>query len=69
MVDCIKSCKSCTECENLMYNEPITFVRNCGFSEKRETLVGFKCRQYGQYSETVEGLRDSDLFDDIIYVE
>ena len=68
MVDCIKEC-SCCECENLMVNQPIVFVHQCGLMEKRETLVGFKCLLYGQCSETVSGLRGSDLMDDIIYVK
>ena len=69
MVNCIKDCDCCTECENLMYNQPITFVKDCGLFVKSETLVGYKCLYYGQYSETVEGLRDSDLFDDVIYIK
>ena len=68
MVDCIKSCNSCSECENLIYNEPITFIKTYGLTEKRETLVGYKCLLYGQYSETVDGLRDSELFDEIIFI-
>lgn len=69
MVDCIKDCDCCTECENLMYNYPITFIETRGFYEKSETLVGFKCTYYGQVSETVDGLRDSDLMDDVIYIK
>lgn len=69
MVDCIKDCDCCSECENLMINHPITFVEQKCFFEKRETLVGFKCLLYGQVSETVDGLRESDLLDDIIFIE
>ncbi len=69
MVDCIKTCESCTECENLIYNYPITFVHMTGFVEKRETLVGFKCGYYGQVSESVGGLRESDLMDDLIFIK
>ena len=68
MVDCIKDCDCCTEYENLIYNYPITFVKSYGWTEKRETLVGYKCMCYGQVSETVDGLRDSDLMDDVIYI-
>ena len=68
MVECIKTCDCCTECENLMVNYPITFVKDYGLYQKSETLVGCKCRLYGQYCETVDGLRDSDLMEDLIFI-
>jgi hypothetical protein len=51
-----------------MLNEPIVFIRQCGLNEKRETLVGVKCRRYGMYSETITGLKSSELFDDMVWL-
>ena len=67
-MSCIKKCK-CENCEMLMVNEPITFVEMKGFSEKRETLVGYKCMYTGMYAETIDKLKKSQLSNSLIFIE
>ena len=67
-MECIKNCK-CNQCENLIVNHPITFVERRGLTEHRETLVGVKCLLYGQCADSVERLRTSDIYDDLIFIE
>ena len=67
-MSCKKKCK-CTECEMLMINEPITFIKTYGIQEKRETLVGFKCMYTGMYAETIDKLKKSKINNSLIFLE
>ena len=65
---CIKKC-NCEDCEMLMRNETIVFIKKTGFYEKREELVGVKCMNYGVYAETPDKLKKSDLLDNWIWLD
>ena len=67
-MSCRKKCK-CTECEMLMENEPITFVKTYGLEERRATLVGFKCMYTGMYAETIDKLKKSQISNSLIFLE
>lgn len=59
-------CNNCINCEMLIEDESIVFVKQ-GFNETRRVVPAVKCMRYGQYATTLVELPNSKLLDDMIW--
>lgn len=62
-----KCCKDCENCEMLIPNETIVFLKS-GFDTRRREVPAVKCMKFGQYAENTAQLPTSELLDDTIWV-
>lgn len=68
---CKFKCK-CIECENLMHDESLVYIKQKFLTEDRKIIPAYKCRFYGKYlskKENLEKLKTSKIYDDFIYTE